>query len=189
MTLSCTSPFQKRSFGPGIYINEVTIADVADISGQQLPFLTEPVDIGIKLFLDIGRDFQPEMIVAGNLKRDPDTGEVIGWGSAFVLQDALSKLGFTGNLEEGNRIPLDALEGLIGKKFLRLSYVSGLKPNDKPRYSDWSQIGTVEEGPDALAARFKRSLQKGYPRNYRPHLLEEATIVPASQVVTEGDPF
>ena len=185
MTLSCESRFQKRAYLPGVYINEVTVADVQDISGQQLPFMQEPVDIGIRLFLDIGRDFQPELVIAGNLKRD-ESGEVIGWGSGFVVQEALSKLGYTGQLEEGNRIPVGALEGAIGKKFIRLSYISGVKGDGKFRYSDWNTIATVEEGAESLAARFRRSLRKGYPRNYRPQLLDApaggSTATPEEEV-------
>ena len=93
MTLSCNNTFPKRTYGPGVYINEVTVADVQDISGTTLPFLERPVDIGIRLYLDIGREFQPELIIAGNFKRDPATNEVIGWGGAFVVQEALSRLG------------------------------------------------------------------------------------------------
>ena len=63
MQLTCANPFSTRTYGPGIYINEVTILNAEDISGQQLPYMEQPVDIGIKLTLDIGKDWQPEMIL------------------------------------------------------------------------------------------------------------------------------
>jgi len=176
MTLSCDKKYQKRTFGPGVYINESTIADVQDISGMTLPFMDHPVDIGLKLYLEIGRNFQPELVIAGDFKRDPATGEVIGWGGAFVVQEALSRLGYTGTLTPTNELPAGILEPLVGKKILRLSYVSGEKDNGKPRYSDWNQIGTPEDGPDDLLLRWKRSLQRGDPKNYRPQLLEETPI-------------
>jgi len=174
MTLSCNKRYQKRTYGPGIFINEATIADVQDVSGLILPFMERPFEIGIKLYLDIGRNFQPELVIAGDFKRDPATGEVVGWGGAFVVQEALSRLGYTGPLEDGNKIPEEVLLELVGKQFLRLSYVSGQKENGKLRYSDWNQIATPEEGPDDLLLRWKRSLQRGYPRNFRPELMDRA---------------
>jgi len=179
MTLSCNNPFSTRTYGPGIYINEVTILNAEDISGQPLPYSENPVDIGIKLTLDIGKDWNPEMIIAGSFKRDFETNEVIGWGSAWPVQEALSKLGYTGSLNEDNRIPPEVLEDIVGKKFLRLSYVSGTKGDGKHRYSDWNLIGSVEEGADTLAARFRRQIAKGYPKNYRPELLEAPVTPPA----------
>jgi hypothetical protein len=177
MTLSCESRFQKRTYGPGIYINDATIVDCQDISGQVLPFLEHPLDIGFKLFLDIGRDFQPELLIGGNFKKDQASGEVIGWGSGFLVQEALAVLtGYNGTLEEGNKIPVGVLETLIGKRFWKLSYVSGHKANGRIRYTDWNQIASLEEGPDVLLAKFKRSLAKGYPRNYAPQILDEVAL-------------
>ena len=173
MTLSCENQWKKRTYGPGIYVNEVTIAEAQDVSGSSLPFMAMPVDIGIKLVLEIGRDFQPEMTIAGNFKRDLATGEIIGWGGAFVVQEALSRLGFTGTLDRNNRIPPEIVAGLVGKKFLKLSYVSGLSRTNAKRYSAWNLIGTPEEGAESLVARFKKSLTRGYPKNYRPELLDE----------------
>lgn len=187
MTLSCDRTFTKRTYGPGIYINEVTVANVVDISGEILPFRDQPYDIGIKLVLDIGRDFQPEMLIAGSFKRDPVTQEVVDWGSAFVVQEAIAKLGFTGRLLEGNRIPEEVLQTLIGKKFLRLSYISGMKEGGKPRYSDWNIIGKIEEGSESLAQRFRKSLAKGYPKNYRPHLLDDVSILDAEPVAVKDE--
>ena len=191
MTLSCTRPWSTNGYGPGIYISEATVVNVEDISGEQLPFLDQPVDIGLKLHLDIGRDFQPEFIIAGNFKRDPATGEVTGWGGAFVVQDALARLGYAGNLTDENTIPVDVPPALIGKKLYRLSYVAGRRDNGKLRYSGWNQIGTLDEGPEALAKRFKRSLTKGCPKNYQPDVLGEPVPATVAQTepVAEADPF
>ncbi len=190
MTLSCEKQWYKRTYGPGIYVNEVTIAGAEDVSGVTLPYLQRPMDIGIKLVLDIGRDFQPELVIAGNFKRDLETGEVIGWGGAFVVQEALLRLGFTGSLESGNRMPASILAGLVGKRFLRLSYVSGRKENGQLRYSDWSHIATTEEGPEDLVRRFKWSLTKGYPRNYRPEVLNETPAASGTPLASaEPDAF
>ncbi len=37
--------------------------------------------------------------------------------------------------------------------------------------TDWNQIATLEEGPDSLVARFHKSLNRGYPKNYKPELV------------------
>lgn len=187
MTLSCNSQWTKKTYGPGIYINEVTVAGAEDISGQPLPFRDQPFDIGIKLTLDIGRDFQPEMIIGGNFKIE--NGNVLGWGGAFVVQEALSKLGYVGSLEPDNKIPAHVLPSLVGKKFLRLSYVSGLKADNKPRYSDWNILATVEEGPESLANRFRKSLSRGYLKNYRPQVLDEVTALLDAEPVVDHEAF
>ena len=184
MTLTCDTKFQRRTYAPGVYINEATIVKAEDVSGEKLPYLQRPVEMGLKLTLDIGREFQPELIIAGELKHDTATGEVIGWGSAFVVQEALSRLGYTGPLTIQNRIPADVLNGLVGKKLLRLSYVSGVRENGKSRYSDWNQIGTPEDGVEELLARWKRSVRRGYPSNYRPMPVEEPGANGGN-----GDPF
>ena len=180
MTLSCDKPFNNNNYGKGIFINLVKIASAEDISGQQLPFLEQRIDIGIKLLLDIGRDFQPELIIAGNFDRNTITNDVQGWGSGFLIQDALYRLGYSGNLTADNRVPQAALDALKGHQFYRLSYVSGTKDNGKPRYSDWNNIASVGDGPDSLAKRFQKSLLKGYPKNYRPELLDEPVAVSAT---------
>lgn len=184
MILSCENAWKKPGHGLGIYVNEVTVIGAEDISGVELRF-GNMFDIGIKLTVDVGRDFYPELIIAGNFKHDPDSSEVIGWGGAFVVQEALSRLGYTGNLEKQNNIPEEVLREAIGKRVLRLTYVSGRKENGKPRYSDWNLIATVEEGAQFLVNRFRRSLARGYPKNYRPELLDAPTDVS----LTEANPF
>jgi hypothetical protein len=183
MTLSCSSPYKSNTYGPGIFISRVTIIKAEDISGKVIPYLDNPFDIAVKLTLDIGKEFHPELTIGGMFKRDLETGEVVGWGSGFIVQDALAKLGFTGTLEQHNRLPKQAIDSLVGKEFLRLSYVSGLRDGGKPKYSDWNMISSVDEGPDALLERFKKSLTKGYPRNYHPEILDgshrEEELVPA----------
>lgn len=171
MTLSTNKPYSKPFYGKGIFINEAVIVSIADVSGTTPHPLTSSVDIGVRLTLEVGKDFRPEMLIAGSFKRN-ESGEVLGWGSAFPIQELFSKLGYNGTLNPDNSIPDEALETMLGKRFLRLSYVSGEKINGKPHYSDWNIIATPEEGADTLAKRFHASLEKGYPRNYRPEVLD-----------------
>ncbi len=174
MTLSCDSS-ANGGLPKGIIVGKVTIVGVEDISGTTPQHLQFPVDIGIKLTLDVGKSFQPEMIIAGNFKRDNSTGDVVSWGGGFVIQDLLIRMGYLGKLNEGNTIPSEALESLKGKSFLRLSYVTGLKQDGRPRYSDWTQVAAEDESRESLVARFHRSVAKGYPKNFRPEVLEVET--------------
>ena len=60
MTLSLNQPYSKPFFGKGIFVNEATIVSIEDVSATTPHPLTNPVDIGVRLVLEIGRDFQPE---------------------------------------------------------------------------------------------------------------------------------
>lgn len=167
---------QFKSSGQGDYkgylISEATIAGVKDISGTKLPFMTKPCDIGVQLILEIGKTFQPTLAISGDFQRD-DSGEIIGWGRANKVRELFVKLGAAEGLTEDNRLPPDVLESLIGKKILRLSYVSGRKDNGKLKYSDWSEVGIPEDGAEVLAKRFESSVHRGYPKNFAPELLKE----------------
>lgn len=172
MTLTCDKPYGSNNYGKGIFINLVKIIAAEDVSGAQLPFLQQRVDIGVKLKLDIGRDFEPDLVIAGNFERNSSTSEVTGWGGAFVVQDALYRLGYTGTLTPENKIPKSVLDSLVGKQFYRLSFVTGVKESGKFRYADWNMIASVQEGPQSLAKRFQKSLQRGYPRAYNPDCMD-----------------
>lgn len=190
MTLSCDKPFSAGKFGNGVFITKAKIISVEDISGKAHRYMQMPCDIGIVLTLDIGRSFQPELIISGQFKRNGDTGEVIGWGGAFVVQEALVRLGYAGVLDPGNKIPKAALNSLVGRQILRLAYLSGTKDGSKPRYSSWPQIGTPESGEQELASRFARSVSRGFPRNYNPSAMDGAGTVDVTvQPVVEEDSF
>ena len=189
MTLSCDKPSQIPDLPLGVYVNEATIVSVEDVSGTTPAFMSRPLDIGMKLTLEVGRDFQPQMLIAGNFRRDIKSGDVVAWGSACVVQDALLRLGYTGPLDPGNKIPTKALQDLVGATFLRLSYVSGTKNTGKPRYSDWTTIGSIADGPGDLLARWKHSRSRGYPRNYRPDVLGAPAVNVIVPSRADEDPF
>lgn len=184
MTLTTENRFKSNLYGKGLYINLVTIIDAEDISGTTLPFLDRPIEIGVKLTLDIGKEFQPELTIFGEFEKDINSGEVIGWGSAFSIQELLYKLSFQGRLDDNNTIPAEALKSLVGKQFFKLSYVSGIKDNGNLKYSNWNLIASVEEEPESLVKRFQKSVLNGYPKNYRPQLID---IVEESVLQEESD--
>jgi|GEM_PF-3500497 len=189
MTLSCDKPSQIPDMPLGVYINEATIVNVEDVSGTTPAFMSRAVDIGMNLTLDIGQAFRPRLLIAGNFRRDIKSGEVVAWGSACVVQDALLRLGYAGSLDPGNKIPAKALQDLLGVTFLRLSYVSGTKQTGKARYSDWTTIGAISEGPEVLLARWKHSRSRGYPRNYRPDVLGAPVVNVVVPSRADEDPF
>ena len=172
MTLTTENRFKQNLYGKGIYVNLVTISDAEDISGTVPVFLDRAVEIGVKLTLEIGREFQPELTIFGEFEKDVYTDEVIGWGSAFCIQELFYKLSYQGQLNSDNSIPAEALKSLIGKQFFKLSYVSGIKDNGQLKYSNWNLIASPDENPELLANRFQKSILNGYPRNYRPELVD-----------------
>lgn len=171
MPLSMHKGSGSQSSVKGAFVGEVSIISAEDISHQKLPYMDRECEIGIRLKLDIGREFTPEMNITGEFKKDA-AGRVEGWGSAFRIRDFLLRMGYEGQLNTDNSIPKEVFDILPGKKFLRLSYVSGTKKNGKKRYSDWAEIATLEEGASSLEKRFAESVAKGFPRNYRPELAE-----------------
>lgn len=170
-----------RPVGAGpqsIYIDQVKCISVEDLSRKELPFRRRAYDLAIKLTLDIGKSFYPEMLIVGNFKRD-EKGDILegndGWGSAFKVRNFFSKfipLGQVISLTPDNEIPPDVLALPRGKEFLRLSYVTGRKPSGRLRYSSWDEIATLEEGAESLKRRFLNSVTRGFPSNYHPEVLE-----------------
>ena len=171
MTLSIN---EKKDAGEGIVVQQVSIASIEDISNSTPPFLSMPCDLGVKMSLDIGRDFQPDFMITGALKRDTE-GIIIGWGGAFKIRDFFANLGISGDLVPDDierpttySIPQALMDAAKGQQFLRLSYVCGKKPNGKTRWADWTDIGSIAEGETVLIQRFKKSVAKGYPSNFKP---------------------
>jgi hypothetical protein len=180
---------KKESAGNGIVIQVVSIITAEDVSNTTPPFLTTPCDLGVKLTLDIGRDFQPEFTITGGVKRetvDGHEGVITGWGGAFKVRDFFSNLGIGGDLIADDdkyptiySIPTTMLEEAKGKQFKRLSYISGVRPSGKTRWADWTEIASINESDEAFVKRFEKGVAKGFPSNYKPETGE----------VTNGSPF
>lgn len=160
---------------PGIYINVGKIIGTKDVSGQKPnDYAEQPCEVGLKIRLDIGQSFQPEMSFAGRFKRD-EAGRITDWGNATTVKIFLSNMGVKGALDANNKIPVEVLQSLLGKEILRLSYVKGVKESDpsKLAYGTWNTVILAGEGQDkVLLDMFKKSLKKGYPKNFHPELLD-----------------
>lgn len=158
----------------GILVGKVKIIQAIDVSNVPLPFRTTPFALAIKLILDIGRTFTPELIIGGDFTRHAD-GTITGWGSAWRVRAFFENLGYTGSLTEDGKMLPEMLEFVQGKEFYRLSYITGVKPDGRAKYSDWHEIGNINQPVTAFVERFKRAVAKGYPTNYRPELANSNT--------------
>ena len=179
-------------YGTGVFINHVTIREAYDLSGEKPSFLTNTPDLWIQLKLDVGRDFFPEMNFFGDFKRD-DSRQISDWGSAFKVRNLFTSLGITGQLTPEGKFPSAMVEALPGKSFYRLQYVSRERDDGKLGYSDWSD-DIETENPENLAKKFFKSVERGYPKNYHPELVDnddDMDFPPKQEAPakpTQGDP-
>ncbi len=160
----------------GTFINVPTILSATDISHQDIFHNGKPVDCGLELKLDVGQSFYPTWKVYGNFK--VGEGGKMDWGSAFIVREFLETLGIKGNLNEDGSIPNEVLQELIGKQFIRLSYVRGFDANKgKKRYDDFRFVAVVgdygnavevEKAAKKLTERFIRDVKSGRVRNFVP---------------------
>jgi hypothetical protein len=174
MGLSTTSK-ANQAYGPGVFISEATIIDAQNHSGTAPSFLQNIPDVYLVVTLDIGKDWTPEMSFFGDFKRDrQDPTAIVGWGSAFKIRNLFTACGIQREINDDGTIPEDMVNDLIGKKILRLQYVSGARENGRLKYSDWTeQVLAAGEDPKKLADLFFKSVQRGFPRNYFPDVLNE----------------
>ncbi len=153
-----------------IYVNKAKIISAEDISNKEI--FGQRFDMAIEVVLDIGKDFFPVFSLYGNFKRDPEIG-ITSWGTAFRVKNFFKQLGVKANkgcFTDELAIPQEWFTEIIGKEFYKLSYVSGTKEDGSLKYSNWTEISL--NNPEDLRNRFIKSFtEKGYPRNYQPHLI------------------
>ena len=121
------------------YIEAVEIASAKDVSGQDLEYhFTQ--DTAIMLELEIGKDFQPEVMIGGNFAIDwdnasPGAGEKprkkpLEWGSNFKVDELAARAGCTPLFyqnRDDNVIRDEVLQGLIGQTIVYMRYCYGQK--------------------------------------------------------------
>jgi len=154
----------------GVYANLQTIKKVRDLSGKKLDYIDQAFDLAIEVEYEDGRFPQKYF---GNLKTDA-SGEVTGWGGAFVVARLFSMSGVEAELDMNNRFTATDLKKLIGKQLYTVSYTSGTYTKDDgtvaQSYKDWNIVFSAEEDPEELPAiildEWQRSRDKGYPKNY-----------------------
>jgi hypothetical protein len=174
-----SSSSNSTKVGEGVYVQKATIREArcekncAMIEGSQ--YLD---DIGLRLKLDIGKDWLKDFYTGGNFKRE---GADTSWGSAFKVKLVLDSLGIQGKLDGEMVIPQSVTDQLIGREIFVLQYVARLKADGKPGYNDYNIVvaqrdrETEESAINRLYDRFMNDLEKGFMKKYRPELLDSSS--------------
>ena len=150
----------------GVFISEATIKSLTVKYDVKEKWQKRADDIALYLVLDVGQDFDYEMRIGGYFNRNDD-GTIKNWGAALKVKILLDSLGIEGKLTDDNRLPDEVIEDMVGKKFLRLSYVAGTKQNGKTLWYDWNEVGKIGQ-EDRLREKFMKSVNDGWVKNYKP---------------------
>ena len=174
----------------GIFVSEATIKNVVVKYDVQEKWQKRPDDIALFLTLDVGQNFDYDMRIGGFFNRNED-GSVKNWGAALKVKILLDALNIKGSLTEDWQLSDEVLEEMMGKKFLRLSYVSGTKDNGKPRWFDWNEVGRLGQ-EDRLKERFMKAVNDGWVKNFRPDTgddFDPAELEKKSEQAKDVKPF
>ena len=157
-----------------IFVDPVMIKNMTVTYGTKEPWQTYADDISVKIELDIGKDFFPEMYIGGRFKVDDLSGEVVGWSSALkvkMLADSLETpiaLG-TGETLKTLRLPDDFTEKAKGKLICRLTYLSTkLKKNGAQFWKDWQETRHPKTDHNKFKADFTKAVEGGYVKDFCP---------------------
>ena len=174
----------------GIFVSEATIKNIVVKYDVQEEWQKRPDDIALFLTLDVGQNFDYDMRIGGFFNRNED-GSVKNWGAALKVKILLDALNIKGSLTKDWQLPDEIVEEMIGKKFLRLSYVSGTKDNGKARWFDWNEVGRLGQ-EDRLKERFMKAVNDGWVKNFRPDTgddFDPAELEKKSEQAKDVKPF
>jgi len=174
----------------GVFVSEATIKNIVVKYDIQEEWQKRPDDIAVFLTLDVGQNFDYEMRIGGFFNRNED-GSVKNWGAALKVKILLDALNIKGSLTEDWQLPDEIVEEMMGKKFLRLSYVSGTKENGKSRWFDWNEVGRLGQ-EDRLKERFMKAVNDGWVKNFRPDTsndFDPAELEKKSEQAKDVKPF
>ena len=158
-----------------IFVDTVKIATAEIKYGVKEEWQTYSDDISIHLTLDIGKDFQPNMYIGGSFKKDDVSGAIEGWSTAFKIKMFFDAVGMPIKLDKGknaqsSRLPADAERRLVGKEFLRLTYLSTKTKRDGGAlWKDWQETRPAQGQGSNIAdfkAKFKESVSKNYVKDF-----------------------
>ena len=171
-----------------IFVDSVTIKNMTVTYGTKEPWQTYADDISVKLELDIGRDFFPEMYIGGRFKVDDISGEVVGWSSALKVKMLADSLGMPIGLGSGEtlttlRLPADFIDKAKGRKICRLTYLSTkLKKTGGQLWKDWQETRRENIDHAKFKADFMSAVENGYVKDFcRPG--QEQTQPPVDNTV------
>ena len=155
-----------------IFVDKAKIATVQIKYGVKEDWQTYSDDISIHLTLDIGKDFQPNMYIGGNYKKDEVSGEIVGWSTAFKVKLFFDAIGMPIKLDKGmqpqsSRLPADAEKVLVGKEFNRLTYLSTKTKRDGGAlWKDWQETRHATYDQNKFKSEFKESVSKGWVKDF-----------------------
>ena len=159
----------------GIFISKSKISGVEVFYDEKQKWQKHPDSIGIRMTLDIGKDFEPEFYVGGQFRKD-EFGEKIGIGTVKKVDILLTSLGLDASLDENDKLPEDVINDFVGKEFIRLSYVSGTKDNGKSKWSDWQETCAVGIDFNLFTEKFLKAVNEGWIKNYKPDQEDELAL-------------
>ena len=155
-----------------IFVDKAKIATVQIKYGVKEDWQTYSDDISIHLTLDIGKDFQPNMYIGGNYKKDDVSGEIVGWSTSFKVKLFFDAVGMPIKLDKGmqpqsSRLPADAEQLLVGKELLRLTYISTkTKKDGNPLWKDWQEVRNASYDHNKFKNEFKEAVSKNYIKDF-----------------------
>ena len=165
------------------YVYSGKIEDVGILNGVTPEGWKQPIEIGIRLYLEQGSlSFQPELMIFGSVKRDP-AGNIEDWGGAFPVRDVLNQIaGYDGPIGHKLELPVAALKRLIGQTVHYVRYKSNRSKQDGTfQMITYKEVAATEA---AMIDKWKKQRSKGYPKDY----IHQAGAMPAS-TSPSGDLF
>lgn len=172
----------------GVYVSLVTIVRIEDQSVHPRWKDDRPkqaksgkdIELKLQVTYDTG-EWERRMWFTGYYKKDKVIG-IKGWNAKRnsvqdFLTELTSKETVQMGLNEDYSIKPEFLNQLIGKKFYRISYVSGTWTNpktnvDQPNYNDFKQIFKEGVDTETIKEAWIQALQ--WLKDYKPDVLEIA---------------
>jgi hypothetical protein len=174
-------------FMSGVFVNEVIITNVEPVyGGTDWQHSDYKDDIGLSLTIDIGQSFEPTHYIGGRLKKD-DFGEVISLGTVRRVNTFFEAIDVDVKLTDEHKFEEDALRDCIGRKYLRLTYVSGKRNEGKLKYSDFQEVAKAGENKRVLIDTFKNHISNEWIKNYRPESMDRQGVNKQSSSETSGN--
>ena len=189
------------------YISKAVIVEATDKSGQKRhPYFSYADDLAIELKLDIGQSWFADLWIGGRMQWEsgPSGKIAIGFGGAFKVEELFSKLGIyfgSDGIPEIDQhkpfIPAIALEAIQGKEIIRLRYLYARIKGDL-KYGSYTRVDALRPGETEVEAlqrlenTFLQEVDKGWPRDYHPELLDaepEPSEESAEQQAGDTCPF
>ena len=166
----------------GVYASLVTVTEVKDLSNHpnykgQINTLKDgtPTElcIEVKYQKDNGEEWNQRFY--GKYKFDKVTGSIKGWqafgnGVQNFFTTLLGKETLENLLNDDYSLGKRLFDGVVGKSFYKVSYVSGSKDDGRPRYKDWDRVfkedATIEDIQNEWA---QNSI---YMKSYTPDVID-----------------